>query len=183
MTASTESDPVLDILGDITKIFGSLFDQMDWAEEEIARAITTNPAEADTLYHGFSLLTPTHERMSREFVFRPHCREILNRVVNGADTRPGTAVEVCCACSEVSTIAPMRSAAAGLYARMWAAAFPDARVFGERQLHHEALEGSTIDDLEADARRRLAVKDRILGTIECAGRHHGEIVQCKYAGA
>ncbi|WP_146240141.1 hypothetical protein [Prauserella flavalba] len=75
MTASTESDPVLDILGDITKIFGSLFDQMDWAEEEIARAITTNPAEADTLYHGFSLLTPTHERMSREFVFRPHCRE------------------------------------------------------------------------------------------------------------
>ncbi|WP_255565737.1 hypothetical protein [Prauserella sp. PE36] len=33
MTASTESDPVLDILGDVTKMFGSLFDQMDWAEE------------------------------------------------------------------------------------------------------------------------------------------------------
>ncbi|KAA9159443.1 hypothetical protein FPZ12_020285 [Amycolatopsis acidicola] len=155
---------------------------MDWAEKEIFQLTSVYPAEADTLYHSFPLLRPTHGRMSQEFVYHAHCRELLDRVVKGTDTRPGTAAEVCCLCGEVSAVTPMRSAAIGLYARMWIAAFPDIPVFGDRHFHHEALYGSTIDDLEADARHRLAVAHRTVGAIDCTGRHHGETVHCKYAG-
>lgn len=183
MPTSTESSTLPDVIRRITTIVGSVLNQMDWAEEEISRASSAHPAEADTLYHSFPLLSPTHRRMSQEFVYRAHCREILHRVVNGTDTRPGTAVEVCCLCSDVSAVAPMRSSAVGLYARMWTTAFPDIPVFGDRHCHREMLYGSTIDDLEAEARCRLAVAHRTHGAIDCIGRHRGETVQCKYTGA
>ncbi len=40
-----------------------------------------------------------------------------------------------------------------------------------------------IDDAEAETRAKLAVPDRQLGTIDCAGLHHGERVTCHYAPA
>ncbi|MGP3921395.1 hypothetical protein [Nonomuraea sp. 10N515B] len=76
----------------------------------------------------------------------------------------------------------MTSPAASLYLRCWAQAFPDHVMFADMHKHHEALESSSIDDLETGLRRKLTVKDRALGTIECSGRHHDEPVQCRYAG-
>jgi hypothetical protein len=171
------SDILQGAIGDLAGLFG----QMEWAEDEIARGVRRHPADADTLYHSFSLLTPSHELMATEFVYRGHCRELLvERVVVGADTRPGTAAEICCVSCEASQAVPLTSPAAGLYLRMWAAAFPDKQMFVESQQAHEVLERSTIDDIEATMRRKLAVKDRTLGIIDCAGLHHGTTVQCKY---
>ncbi|WP_329431292.1 hypothetical protein OG339_47865 (plasmid) [Streptosporangium sp. NBC_01495] len=182
MTVPVPLEALCDILKIPLKELNGSFTQMDWAEEEIANAMRRHPTEADTLFHCFVLLKPTSDRMDTEFVYRSHCRELLNRAAAGEDTRPGTAVEVCCACSDSNKLGPFTSPAAGLYMRVWAQAFPDKPMFAGRHEHHEALEGSRIDDLEKGLRGKLAVKDRRLGTIECDGRHHGEPVRCRYVG-
>lgn len=154
-----------------------------WAEDEINAAMCRHPAEGDVLFHSSGVLVPTHRLMATEFVYRSHCRELLERVAHGEDTRPGTAAEVCCLMGEISLHHPLKTPAVGLYVRMWSAAgFPD-NPFGDSSRHYEALARDEIDELEAFARRKLTVKGRKLGTITCAGTHHGEIVQCKYATA
>jgi hypothetical protein len=175
-------DEITELLREVTDSLAPLFEQMDWAEDEIQRAASRHRADGDILYHSFPLLVSTHRIMVTEFVYRSHCRELLTRLVRGGDTRLGTAAEVCCLCNDASMVAPLKSPAAGLYFRMWAAAFPTVPLFGNSGRAHEALEGSTIDDYEDDARRKLTVKDRKLGAITCTGRHNGQLAQCKYAG-
>jgi hypothetical protein len=161
-----------------------IFERMDTAEEEIALAQKRHPEASDRLYHSFKLLVPTHERMEYEPVYRSHCRELLDRVATGADTRIGTAAEVCCTLHDVSLIAPLRSAAAGLYFRMWrSAGLPDFPELVPASENHEALEGSRIDDHEAEARRKLTDPTRTLDEVECRGMHHGEHVACTLAPA
>jgi hypothetical protein len=172
-------DAFMDSLG-----LAGIFERMDIAEEEIATARQRHPAASDQLYHSFRLLTPTHDRMEYEPVYRAHCRELLDRVAAGADTRPGTAAEVCCALHDVSLATPLRSSATGLYFRMWlAAGFPTFPELVTSSNHHEGLEGSRIDDHEQETRRRLADPTRTLDPIECCGMHHGERVMCIFAPA
>jgi len=177
-----------DLLGDdfagIFAVMTSVFERMEWAEQEIEAAQARHPQHADRIWHSFSLLLPNPdlERMESEMVYRSHCREILDRVAAGGDTRPGTAAEVCCAMLATSLLSPLTSAATGLYMRMWhAAGFPDLDEFTEASRHHEALKHSLIDDHERFARRKLSATDRRLGRIDCFGRHHGEEVHCAYA--
>lgn len=48
--------------------------------------------------------------------------------------------------------------------------------------HYEAIAKSRIDDLEAETRTRLSVADRVLRSINCPGRHHGQPADdCEYA--
>ena len=169
------------LLQDTKNSVNEALETMDWAEEEIESARKSNPGMADTLYHSFSLLRPSSELLSTEFVYRSHAAELLERVAGDGDTRLGTASEVCCLLCAISQVAPLSSAASGLYCRMWAMAFPDKPMFWESGTHHEALEGSRIDDLESVARRKAAVGDRTLTDITCAGWHHGEEVACRYA--
>jgi hypothetical protein len=157
---------------------------MRWAEDEIEEARARHPRHTDRIYHSFVLLSPnlSLESMGTEFVYRSHCRELLDRVAAGADTRPATAAEICCLMATASQRAPLTSAAAGLYMRMWRAAdFPALPAFTEAGYHHEALEKTLIDDLEQLTRRKIAVAERRLGTIDCPGRHHGHHVNCDYA--
>jgi hypothetical protein len=158
-----------------------LFTQMEWAEDEIEKARKRHSGQSDKIYHSFKLLAPTHELMGTEFVYRSHCRELLNRVAAGQDTRPGTAAEICLLCCDTSGLAPLTHTGAGLYGRMWyAAGFPGDQ-WDNRQAHHEALDASLIDAAEGEARRKLAVPDRRTGDIDCCGMHHGEQVTCSYA--
>jgi hypothetical protein len=166
------------LLSDLTGVF----EQMLWAEEEIVAAQKRHPALADRIFHSWSLLVPKHDRMATDFVYRSHCRELLDRVARGEDTRPGTAAEACCAMLDTSQLAPLRSSGVGFYMRMWTAAgFPEIEGFAEASGHHEALEKPVIDEHEEFVRRKLAVEDRRLGDITCCGRHHGETVACAYA--
>jgi len=179
-----------DKTGALTEILGAglvdglagLFEQMEWAEDEIEKAKRRHPDRADLIYHSFKLLTPTRDLMGTEFVYRSHCRELLERVAAGHDTRPGTAAEVCIACCDASMLAPLTETAAGLYARMWGVAFPGRRDqwAGTRE-HYEALRSSLIDDLEREAHHKLAQSDRRVTEIDCKGRHHGEPVDCTAA--
>lgn len=181
MVNARHNDPLSAILQESTDLIGTALEQMEWAESEIDAAIARHPAQGDLLYHGFGLLVPTHDLMATEFVSRSHYRELLDRLAAGQDTRPGTAAEVACACAEASLAAPLSSTAAGLYFRMWESAFPDKPPITDRGQHHEALEGSAIDALEATSRRTLAREDRIVGDISCSGMHHGETVRCTYS--
>lgn len=181
MVKSRLNDPLSKILKESTDLFGTALEQVEWAESVIEAAIARHPDQGDLLYHGFGLLMPTHRLMTTEFVSRSHFRELLVRLATGQDTRPGTAAEVCCACADASQVAPLTSTAAGLYFRMWESAFPDKSPVTDRAQHHEALDGSSIDALEATSRRTLARKERIVGDITCAGMHHGVAVPCTYA--
>lgn len=169
--------------GNLTSVLTGCFEKMEWAEDEIEKAQRRHPAQADRIYHSFKLLCQADERMGVEMVYRGHCREILDRVAAGHDTRPGTAAEVCVACCEASALAPLTETAAGLYSRMWLQAFPQhaGKVWGEQAPHYEALRGSQIDDLEREARHKTAQADRKLGPIDCKGMHRGDEVACQYA--
>ncbi len=156
----------------------TVMDQLSWAEDEITRARHRHPGRADLLHHAFSLLTPSHELMRTEFVYRSHCAEILERVAAGTDTRPGTAAEVCAVCHDASQIAPLTTTAFGLYARTWQRAFPDKPIFTSQAEHYEALRGSQITDLETQTRAKLAQTSRRLTAIDCPGTHHGQSVTC-----
>ena len=159
-----------------------VFEQIDWAENEIARAQRRHPRHRNTLFHAFGLLSPTHERMRQEFVYRSHCRELLDRIATGMSAVPATAAEVAIACMVASTRAPLNTAAFGLYARMWQrAGFPPMESLTATGEHYEAIAKSGIDDLEARSRTRLAVADRVQRAITCQGRHHGAPVDCEYA--
>lgn len=183
MPETADNDMVLDLWRQVKRAVEATSQRMGWAADEIQRATERHPSERDVLYHSFPLFQVTHKLMATEFVYRSHCREILERLAKGADTRPGTAAEVCCICCEMSLRAPLRSPAAGLYLRMWTMAFPGHTMFTEPSEHHEALEGAKIDNLEATVRRKLTVKDRVLVDVTCSGDHDGNLVQCKYAGA
>ena len=183
MVKASQNDPLSAILQESTNLIGTTLEQIEWAESEIDAAITRHPDQGDLLYHAFGLLRPTHRLMATEFVSRSHYRELLDRLATGMDTRPGTAAEVCCALSEASLAAPLNSAAAGLYFRMWETAFPDMPPITDRTQHHEALDGSSIDALEAASRHTLTCEDRIVSDISCTGMHHGTAVPCTYAEA
>jgi hypothetical protein len=150
-----EHPTLKEIVGDsFMNAFDYAMKLMEWAEQEIESTSVAYPEHADRLWHSFKLLKPTAEMMGTEFVYRSHCRELLNRVVAGKDTRPGTAAECCIACSETSTIAPFNVAGTGLYMRMWVLAdFPDVDFPRE---HYEAIKADAIDENEQLVRRKLA---------------------------
>ncbi|MBF6435191.1 hypothetical protein [Nocardia cyriacigeorgica] len=158
------------------------FDQFNWAEDEIHGAQRRHRRHRDVLHHSFGLLAPTHDLMSREFVYRSHCRELLDRVAACSDTTLATAAEVALSLVQASHSAPLNTVAFGLYVRMWKlAGFPALDALGSVEVHYEAIAASEIDDLENWTRQKLAVRDRTLTGIACRGRHHDEPVTCRFA--
>jgi hypothetical protein len=112
------------------------------------------PAAANRIQHSFLLLRPAHPRMRSEALYRSHCRELLDRVAAGEDTRPGTAAECSLALSETSLQVPLRTSAVGLYARMWRLASLPPAPIADASEHYEALDGAVIDDSEAWLRHK-----------------------------
>lgn len=163
------------ITAEIRAATGPVFEQIEWAEDEIARASARRPRRADLLYHCFSLLTPTAELMGTEFVYRGHCRELLDRMVRGGDPREPTNAEVAIACCLSSLAVPPNSAFVTVYMRAWAAAFPGTKAFETLdRVSYERVAGSRASRLETDVRRRLRRPDRQVPAIDCRGLHHGE---------
>lgn len=113
--------------GGFMEAFDAAMSSMEIAEGLIEELGRQHPGSADVIWHSFSLLRPTHSLMHKtDMIYRSHCREILQRVIDAADTRPGTAAECCIVCCETSQIAPLTVAGVGTYMRMWqAAGLPD----------------------------------------------------------
>jgi hypothetical protein len=147
------------------------------AEDEIEQAIKRHPDAENDLYHSFNLLVPTiiSPAWSVEFVYRGHCRELLERIATGQDARLGTAAECAIAIAEVSMAVPLHGARAGFYQRMWSQAFPDHPVWEKAGEHYEALYRQQIDEHEAYTRRKLSQPTRrlIAAEIDCDGEHWG----------
>ncbi|MDG4795421.1 hypothetical protein [Micromonospora sp. WMMD1082] len=122
-----DTDAMATLVASVTAEVAGVFDMMDWAENEIAKATHRHPDQADAICHAFSLIRPGHFglEMPSEFVYRSHAAELLQRVAAGADTTAATAAELCLVCAETSQLAPMHGTAAGLYFRLWRTAFPD----------------------------------------------------------
>lgn len=166
----------------------SLLTPIDWAEDEIAAASHRHPDQADLLFHTFGLLKRRDigSGMGTEFVYRGHARELLERVAAETDLRPATAAEICLLLSKVSLQTPIHGPGAGLYFRMWQAAFGDhpltAEIIGDQNAYQQ-LHGSEIDELEAMLRRKAADPGRQLGGIRCRGLHHGSPVTCRFSNS
>jgi hypothetical protein len=154
---------------------------VDIAEDEIDQAAARHPQAADYLFHCFRLLLPVFEAKAwgTEFVLRAHCRELLERVARGQDTRPGTNVECLLAVAQVAMEVPLNGAAAGFYPRMWSGAFPGHEL-SDRGVHYEAIHKGEIDDIERWTRKKLSISGRVLKDVECDGYHHGQPAACKY---
>lgn len=151
----TSHPDVRTLLGDsFLDAFESTMTIMGWGDEQIEGMTRTHPEHADRIWHTFTLLRPTHERMGTEAVYRSHCTEIIERAIAHEDTRPGTAAECCIACCEASQIAPLTTAATGLYLRLWEkAGLPGLDDITREP--YEAIKGETIDDHERELRRKL----------------------------
>jgi hypothetical protein len=182
MSTTTEPLDLAALIAEVREEVERESGPLDWAEDEIARAMRRHPDQADLLWHAFKLIQP-RAGMRVEFVYRGYARELLERLATGQDTRLGTAVEVCLVCMEVSKVVPMHGAPAGLYTRMWLQACPDNPVHDGQPgelAHYEALYSSQLDELEAEVRRRTTDPTRVLGEITCKGQHHGENVRCRF---
>lgn len=166
-----------ELLAPTTSMVGAGLERVGWAEDEIEAAQRRHPAAADRLFHAFALLAPTEDRMvASERVYRAHARELLERVAAGADTRPGTDIELVLLCARVSLVTPLNRYAFTLYMRVFARALPELAVLSaEEASAYERVAGSGADSLEEESRRRLARSWRKLGAGDpCRGVHHGE---------
>jgi hypothetical protein len=91
-------------------------------------------------------------------VYRAHCKELLERVANGVDTRPGTKAEVLGAISNLSMAAPLKSDVAYLMQKLMIDVFGYNPV-GDIALY-ESYKGAS-DEIWSDMQKKLYVKDRL----------------------
>lgn len=148
-------------------LIDSVLDRCMWAEDEIEAAqLRHGERDRGPLWNSFRLLRPTHERAWPELVYRAHCRELLDRVAAGLDTRPATDAEKIAVLSAASQTAPLNSGAETLYLRIGTRMFPDIFEGIGDVLDVEAYEkvnGSRADDYEAQLARKLNQPWRKIG--------------------
>ena len=159
MTKKTNDDMLTALFLEVQREVAEASKFVDWTEDEIDKAMKRYSEQADRIFHASALLVPilSSRAWGVEFVVRGHCRELLDRVGTGGNTKRGTAAECCIVMSEVSKGVPLHGAASGFYLRMWGLAFPDHKVWDDGAVHHEALYSGQMDDLERDVRRKLSV--------------------------
>jgi hypothetical protein len=95
-------------------------------------------------------------------VYRTHCRELLDRVAAGADTRPATDAEKLAVLSAASQTAPLNGGAETLYARRFPDIFSGAGEVLDIQAY-EKVHGTRADEYEALLIRKLAQPWRTIG--------------------
>ena len=144
---------------DLGELIDSVLDRCLWAEEEIEAAqLRHGEKDRGPLWNAFRLLKATHERAWPELVYRAHCRELLDRVAAGTDTRPPTDAEKISVLSAASQTAPLNSGAETLYLRIGARMLPDIFDGIGDVLDIQAYEkvnGSRADEYEAQLTRKL----------------------------
>jgi hypothetical protein len=149
------SDPrVGELLGEgLTRNLEGLFELMGYAEEEIAAA---GGQEDDPVWRSFKLMNPSEMLLRTEIVYRAHCRELIERVKTGQDTRPGTDAEM------MSQSAPLNRSAVGLQLRLFKRRLPEQfDLLGVDLAQYEG-DAWEIDEYEATLRRKLTDRDRRL---------------------
>ncbi|MBM7173972.1 hypothetical protein JQK87_37575, partial [Streptomyces sp. G44] len=125
---STASEQTID---DIWRNLESMLAPIDavrgWAEEEIQAAQQRHQESGrGPIWRAFPLVRPTLGRLhTSERLYRAHAAEVLDRIAEGKNTQPATAAEMISVLMESSLPAPLNSAAAYLYMRLFAQVFPE----------------------------------------------------------
>jgi hypothetical protein len=148
-----------DVLG--TRLTGEIeqtFQKMEWSEDEIRQACDRHGeavGDHGPIWSSFKLMTPT-VKMPSEQVYRSHCRELLERVAAGEDTRPGTGAEVVMTLSDFSLHRPLNGAGMGLMVRLFKRVVADRAPKEVDELIGETATEEQIDELERRMRSKLA---------------------------
>ena len=106
---------------------GLTFEFIKVAEEEIERAQRRHPEQAAELHRTFGFLRPDHFITYHPTIYRHHCRELLERIATGADTRAGTLAEAAIAIMQVTLATPIKRDVTILYGRLLKRFFPEQR--------------------------------------------------------
>ena len=158
-TASEET--VVGIWRHLESMLGPFLAVREWAEGEIQAAQQRHQESGQgPIWRAFPLVRPTLGRLNTsERLYRAHAAELLDRVAEGKDTQPATAAEMICVLMESSLPAPLNSAAAYLYMRLFAQVFPEdfrRLVASPTELDaYERVHGSEADEYESDLQRKL----------------------------
>lgn len=150
------NDAIEEIFG--TKLSYSLSTtckRMEIAEEEIRAALERHPAKATLIDRiGFGILVPPRalDGLSDE-VYRRHARELMDRLAAGADTREATAAELLGILSAISFVAPLDSVGGAVFARTFAAVFPERADLTDGIANADHW---LMDELGGSLRRKMA---------------------------
>lgn len=151
------------LLGGIEGVMASLFAPMEWAEDEIkaAQRMYGETGHGPIWKRGFAAVKQV-DLIGSEMLFRAHCREILGRIADGDDLRPGTDAEIILVLRGASLRAPMTPGVDCLYFRLFARCFPveSSLINGPVDLAaYESVHGGAADDHDRRLRAKLT-RDR-----------------------
>ena len=136
-----------------------LFDQMEVAEDEIAKAQNRHPDAKEKLWNAFRLMQPGVLLGFPDELYRAHCRELLERIYQDLDTRPGTQAECLVAFSEMSLVAPLRHDAELAMKHLFVSLFPNQAAQWDVVPTYETYQGAT-NEILAQVRSKAAVTSR-----------------------
>ncbi len=143
--------------GDMMAVVNSTFECMDLAEEVITASGCTYAQNKSA----FGVMCPTPPLRGKSHdVYRAHARELVERIIAGKDTRPGTRCEVLCCLLATALKAPLNQSGGALAEHLFAELFPRHQVSKASTRRQEFYKGQIAEDL-ADARKRCAVADRV----------------------
>ena len=147
-------------LGDKSRIIQHAFELMKIAEDEITDACRRCPEARKRIWNSFKLLDPGELSALSDDVYRHHCREMLARVADGKDTRPGTRAEICAMISKMTLATRLHRDVEILGLRISDSIFPNHGLLDGRS-EREDYEGS-IAEVEREFCRKLARPERVL---------------------
>jgi hypothetical protein len=154
--------------GEMEAILG-VFGRIEVAEEEIERYMekATDEKTRQRIDDAFLGLQPTpvlKHSPAIDRLYRGYVRELLQRILDGEDTRPGTYAEIAVVMSEVSQVTPLSKEASTLYFRSIVECGL-GHVVEEFASRHEMLESlyrHTTDEIEREVKRKLRQEGRVL---------------------
>lgn len=159
-----------EITQEIESKLAPFFRLMEIAEEEIEAAQKRYHEPVGKgdgpIWGAFMLLQPSHPQMKAESLYRAHCRELLDRVGLGEDTRPATGAELIFALSEASLQAPLTSSATGLYLKLGLQCFPEIMTdvmndIGRTVEDYERLHGQAMEEHREFLARKMRQNWRV----------------------
>jgi hypothetical protein len=150
----------------LANVFERTFHRVELAEEEIDAAKRRHPNDAERIHRAFLILCPSDPLHAYgDELYRAHCRELLERVRLGGDTRPATSAEVVACLSAASLQVPPGRPATFLYWQLFGALFPDQAEKLRAEIGPVAADShdkSVADDLARKLRRKLTVPTRAI---------------------
>lgn len=132
---------------------GKVFDLVAVAEQEIERAIKEHPSKANELRAAFQEhLFPGELARFSDRVYRAHACEVLQRIADGKDPKPGTMAECLVALSLASLKAPLSSSYTAAMEKAFVYVFPEKHT--EPRVGREAWAGET-EEILTELRKKI----------------------------